>query len=42
MLTKQEAKQSLFEYIEVFYNRKTRHSSLDYLGPVDLEEKFAS
>jgi putative transposase len=38
--TRQEAKQSLFEYIEVFYNRKRRHSSLDYLSPVDFEEKF--
>ncbi len=40
--TRQEAKQSLFEYIEVFYNRKRRHSSLDYLSPIDFEEKFAS
>ncbi len=40
--TRQEAKQSIFEYIEVFYNRKRRHSSLDYLSPVDFEEKFAS
>lgn len=40
--TRQEAKQSLFEYIEVFYNRKRRHSSLDYLCPVDFEEKFSS
>ena len=40
--TRQEAKQSLFEYIEVFYNRKRRHSSLDYLSPVDFEVKFAS
>ena len=40
--TREEAKQNLFEYIEVFYNRKRRHSSLDYLSPVDFEEKFAS
>lgn len=34
--TRQEAKQSLFEYIEVFYNRKKRHSSLDYLSQLIL------
>ncbi|KAF3983924.1 MAG: IS3 family transposase [Methylococcales symbiont of Hymedesmia sp. n. MRB-2018] len=32
-LTRQQAKQSLFEYIEVFYNRKRRHSYLGYLSP---------
>lgn len=35
--TRQEAKQALFEYIEVFYNRKRRHSSLGYLSPVEYE-----
>ena len=23
----------LFEYIEIFYNRQRRHSSLDYVSP---------
>ena len=37
-----EAKQSLFEYIEVFYNRYRRHSFLGYISPVEFEEKTAS
>jgi len=32
-----QAKQDLFEYIEVFYNRQRRHSYLDYLSPVEYE-----
>jgi putative transposase len=31
-----EARQSIFEYIEVFYNRVRRHSSLGYLSPLDF------
>ena len=30
--TKADAKQSLFEYIEVFYNRRRRHSYLGYVS----------
>ena len=30
-LTREQAKASLFYYIEVFYNRKRRHSALGYL-----------
>ncbi len=36
--TRQEAKQAIFEYIEVFYNRQRRHSTLGYRSPVDFEE----
>ncbi|HDS01482.1 MAG TPA: IS3 family transposase [candidate division Zixibacteria bacterium] len=39
--TRAQAKQSLFEYIEVFYNRQRRHASLDYRTPVDFEEQYA-
>jgi transposase InsO family protein len=39
--TKQEAKQSLFEYIEVFYNRRRRHSYLGYIIPVEYERRNA-
>jgi putative transposase len=35
--TRQEARASLFEYIEVFYNRVRRHSSLGYKSPVEYE-----
>jgi putative transposase len=40
--TRQEARQSLFEYIEVFYNRYRRHSYLGYISPVEFEAKYAS
>jgi len=36
--TREEAKQSIFEYIEVFYNRFRMHSSNDYLSPMEYEE----
>jgi len=36
--TREEAKVSLFQYIEVFYNRKRRHSALGYLSPHDYEQ----
>ena len=39
--TRAEAKQSIFEYIEVFYNRKRRHAFLNYMTPVEYEEKYA-
>lgn len=35
--TRAEARQAVFEYIEVFYNRKRRHSTLDYRSPVEYE-----
>jgi putative transposase len=36
--TREEARRSLFEYIEVFYNRQRLHSTLGYLSPVQYEE----
>lgn len=36
--TRLEARLSLFEYIEIFYNRKRLHSSLGYLSPVEYEK----
>jgi putative transposase len=35
--TRAEAMSSIFEYIEVFYNRKRRHSSLGYMSPEEYE-----
>jgi putative transposase len=35
--TRSQAKQSIFEYIEVFYNRKRLHSSLGYVSPESFE-----
>lgn len=39
--TRAQAKQSLFEYIEVFYNRQRRHSYLDYVSPAEYERANA-
>jgi len=38
--TRQAAKESLFNYIEVFYNRQRRHASLGYLSPAAYEEQY--
>ena len=35
--TRQQARTSIFSYIEGFYNPKRRHSSLNYLSPNDFE-----
>lgn len=35
-----ELRANVFEYIEVFYNRYRKHSSLGYLSPAQAEEKF--
>ena len=35
--TRAEAKASIFEYIEAFYNRVRRHSSLGYVAPAEFE-----
>jgi len=35
--TREEAKASIFEYIEAFYNRVRRHSSLGYVAPDEYE-----
>ncbi len=37
--TKEEARRKLFEYLEVFYNRVRRHSSLGYKSPVAFEQQ---
>jgi transposase InsO family protein len=36
--TRAEAKEKLFDYIEVFYNQQRRHSSLDYVSPAGYEK----
>jgi transposase InsO family protein len=35
--TREQAKRALFEYVEVFYNRVRRHSSLGYVSPEAFE-----
>jgi transposase InsO family protein len=39
--TRDEATQDIFEYIEVFYNRMRRHSTLGYYSPADFEARTA-
>jgi transposase InsO family protein len=38
--TRAEARQSIFEWIEVYYNRVRLHSSLGYKSPVDFENQL--
>jgi len=36
--TREQARASIFEYIEVFYNRQRRHSTLGYVSPAEYEQ----
>ena len=38
--TRSQARSSLFDYIELFYNRQRRHSSLAYQSPVTYEKRM--
>lgn len=38
--TRSEARSNIFQYIEGWYNRKRRHSTLDYLSPAAYERKL--
>jgi putative transposase len=38
--TRQEAKDKLFDYIEVFYNRMRIHSATDYFAPAEYEARY--
>jgi putative transposase len=40
--TRAEAKNAIFAYIEGWYNRQRRHSSLGYLSPEQFEQQFLS
>lgn len=40
--TRAQAKQAIFQYIEVFYNRKRRHTANDYLSPAEFEINMKS
>ncbi len=37
---REEAKNSIFEYIEVFYNRQRSHSTIGYLPPEEFENRW--
>lgn len=36
----QQARTAIFEFIEIWYNRKRMHSALDYQSPVQAEQKL--
>ena len=38
--TRQDAERDLFEYIEVFYNRKRRHTTLGGVSPIEFERQL--
>lgn len=38
--TRQELRSAVFDYIESFYNRERRHSTLGYLSPREFEEIY--
>lgn len=37
---REEAKNSIFEYVEIFYNRQRLHSTIDYLSPEEYESRW--
>lgn len=39
--TREQARQSVFKYIELFYNQRRRHSYLDYVSPDEYERASA-
>ena len=38
--TREEARDKIFEYIEMFYNSKRRHSFLDFISPNEFEKRY--
>lgn len=40
--TKEEARLAIFDYIEVFYNRRRMHSATGDLSPLDYELKLVA
>jgi len=39
--TRADARTAIFDYIESFYNRSRRHSSLGYQSPLDYESSLS-
>ncbi len=38
--TRAQVRRAVFEFIEVFYNRRRLHSSLNYLSPAEYERQI--
>ena len=39
-VTRAQAKRSIFEYIEVFYNNNRLHSTIGYVSPNEFENNY--
>ncbi|KIP28651.1 integrase core domain protein [Bacillus thuringiensis serovar morrisoni] len=39
--TPEQARKEIFKYIELYYNTKRMHSSLDYLSPIEFEKAYS-
>jgi putative transposase len=37
-----EARIAVYQFIEGFYNPRRRHSALDYLSPIDYENRYSN
>jgi hypothetical protein len=40
--TRQTPRTAVFDFIEVFYNRQRRHSTIAYFAPADYEHHYRS
>ena len=40
--SRDDARHAIFKYIELFYNRKRRHSHLNYKAPLEYENMKAA
>ena len=38
--TRQKARDKIFDYIEVFYNRSRIHSTIEYFAPAEYEARY--
>jgi len=38
--TREQARLSIFDYIELFYNKQRLHSYLDYISPAEFEKRM--
>ncbi len=38
--TREDARRAIFPYIEIWYNRKRRNSTLGYVSPAEYEAQF--
>ncbi len=41
-VTREEVRADVFDYIEMFYNPRRRHSTLGQISPVEFEKRYAA